>query len=257
MFPQTYDELPKVYCSCIRMMKDGKLLKQAFDDEVMVLKALKKKKVEGAIFPIELYRVLIYGFLVYSQQNVKDAYPLSSFRKYESLYNDREILSFFRQLLLIERNLHQAGVVSGDITYSNILIDANLDIHFIDFNYAFVDDLVGSIARVPKDEVPFAVNTDLILMESMYSLKDQFQYYDKASLINMILYALSSGTFPADRLLPTFSSYERLDLKPSQKQAFEVFLSGKKRIAEDEYLLDVFDDLIAEDYPLPYRKLRK
>lgn len=261
MLDSEYNGLPVIHLKnhhgtlVFRKMNDGTILKTVNWEFEKTIKKLKKlKQQEHVIYPKEIYRVMCSNLLTYTQEYAKDMEHMDSFSKFQVNYSDKEILEFFKSLLITLSKIHDSGVISGDITYSNIIMDENLDYNFIDFDLAYVGKLRGLIASCAITEIPYLSNFDEVMLRGVYAEEDMFRYFDKANLVNMMLYAIIYGTIPSKRLLTPLSNFEKLEAEDAIQEEFRRFLAWDEKTSSSNYMIDVLDHLIEHDYKLPYRK---
>jgi len=261
MLKQTYDNLPEIYLNehhrAFKKMKDGTILKTVRSEtKDVVYKLVKKKKIEHVIFPSEVIKILsLDSKLAYTQEYVEKMENLSSFSKFEEHFSEKEIMLFFRSMLTTLSHLHKSGVVSGDITYSNIIMDSNLDYNFIDFELAFVDEKQGYMVNCTGD-APYLSHCDEEVLRSLYSEKEMFLYLDKANLVNMMLYAFLNGRIASTRNCAPFYQFLALEMDEWATNRFRDFLAPGIYTEKEDYMLDAIDYLIETNYQFPYRKVK-
>lgn len=263
MLDGTYYELPVIHIKKhhghhqFRMMPDGTIIKTInWKCKNAIQKLIKMNPPEHVIYPKQAFRIMHSDLLTYTQDYKEDMAPLYAFSEIEKNYSDKEILEFFKSMLITLSKIHNSGVISGDITYANIIMNEELDYNFIDFELAYVKNVRGLIASCATCEIPYLCFFDEVMLRSIYSEKDMFQYFDKANLINMMLYAISYGMIPSERLLPLFNNFEKLGLENNVKDEFKKFLAWDEKTEYSNYLIDVVNHLIEHDYHLPYRKIK-
>ena len=265
----TYRKLPKVYDEShtisFRLMPNEDILKKTSEICEKQIVALSKKKIEKACFPKEIYRIVhpLKEDLLRKQVGIaytQDYHPKMKELPYlstvEKNYSDREILEFFLSLLKTLKEIHQNQVISGDITYSNIIMGQDLDYRFIDFEFAFVDSLPGLIKDC-SDDIPFPSDWNKETLFYHYSEKEAFRYLDKANLINMMCYFLKFGTIPEKRIYSSFNDFDTLELPSAINTEFEKILMMKGIINREDYPIEEVETLIQKGYKLPYRKRKK
>lgn len=261
MLDSMYNGLPVIHLKnpygnrVFRKMPDGTILKTVdweFEETIKKLKKLKPQ--EHVIYPKEIYRVMCSNLLAYTQEYAKDMRHMDFFSEVQVNYSDKEILEFFKSMLITLSKIHESGVISGDITYSNIIMDKNLDYNFIDFELAYVGKLRGLIVSRVITEIPYLFHFDAVMLRAVYAEEDMFRYFDKANLVNMMLYAIIYGTIPPKRLLTPLSGFEKLEAGDVIQEEFRRFLAWDEKTRDSNYMIDVIDHLVEHDYKLPYRK---
>lgn len=236
----------------ILILNDELLLKPISYENIGFIKSLKKLKIDKVSLPIDIYRTIVNGDYSYSVENFKDSKTVDYFSTFEKKYSDKEILKFFRDLLLSVEKMHKSGLFSGDIWSDNILIDENLDYMFIDFDYASTKEYLGYMAM--RSQALFLDNYNKKILDSYFSLEEQVKLSDKLNLWNMILDCMLTGNFSSERNLDVIDDIDRLELPPlAYKQLAPVF-NLEEFIHDDDYMLESMDELIKTDYKLPYRK---
>lgn len=153
---------------------------------------------------------------------------------FSSTYTTKDILKLCRTNLEILRKIHEKGVCHGDITSSNIMINKEDDLEFIDFDSCIIDDYIS-------DE-----NTTIRKEKSKKEIFDQAIREDKEALLFLYITYLAKGNF-----IPTFRiSYKDLNFTPTTKRLFqEIF--GNKDLPRDYYYDGFIEHLISTNYEAP------
>ena len=153
---------------------------------------------------------------------------------FPSTYTTKDILTICKTNLEILKQIHQKGICHGDIIASNIMIDENNNIEFIDFDSCIIDDYIS-------DE-----NTTVKTRKSTKEIFHQATIEDKEAVLFLYLEYLATGNFT-----PTLSiSYKSLDFTPTAKRLLQgVF--GNKNTPIDYYYDDFIEYLISTNYESP------
>lgn len=177
--------------------------------------------------PLMQYRsVITLPFLSGYQSLLDNTFPVASTTK--------DILKIFRNNLEILRQIHEKGVCHGDITSSNIMINKENNLEFIDFDSCIIDDYIS-------DE-----NTTIRKEKSKKEIFDQAIREDKEALLFLYITYLAKGNF-----IPTFHvSYKDLNFTPTAKRLFQEIFKNKD-LPRDCYYDDFIEHLISTNYESP------
>ncbi len=262
IFAKSFDKL-KVFedeCTRLRFLDSKHLMKKIDAGCLETVKELQKKMIDKVVLPDEVYKVLFTNstkeVYAYREEYQEGFDPLTAFTWYEAGFSDREILEFYKNMLLGLQNMHQNGVWSGDIWPANILMNDCLDYRFIDFENGLTD-----LRENPTmfDGSLFLHNYEKKMLDSTYSLYGQLELSDKMSLWNNILYSMKYGTFLDKRDIapvpvPLLESFE---FPNSIEKELTTYMRFEDVLSTGDYMLEELDTLIQKEYKLPYRKNRE
>ena len=175
--------------------------------------------------------------------NSKIALPYLN--SYQTLYNFqnqldlKQVLLLFKRILNLTKEMHQNNIIHSDLYASNIMINNSLDISFIDFDQAIINN---------------HVSCENIYYEDCISLKEKKRLAtidDKLDVLAILLYYLIYGNYQKDINF-------NLDLKdlvlPNILQRELVsYLDRKQEIKRDYYFEDIIDELDSLD-EIPSKK---
>ena len=175
--------------------------------------------------------------------NSKIALPYLN--SYQTLYNFqnqldlKQVLLLFKRILNLTKEMHQNNIIHSDLYASNIMINNSLDISFIDFDQAIINN---------------HVSCENIYYEDCISLKEKKRLAtidDKLDVLAILLYYLIYGNYQKDINF-------NLDLKdlvlPNILQRELVsYLDRKQEIKRDYYFEDIIDELVSLD-EIPSKK---
>ena len=175
--------------------------------------------------------------------NSKIALPYLN--SYQTLYNFqnqldlKQVLLLFRRILNLTKEMHQNNIIHSDLYASNIMINNSLDISFIDFDQAIINN---------------HVSCENIYYEDCISLKEKKRLAtidDKLDVLAILLYYLIYGNYQKDINF-------NLDLKdlvlPNILQRELVsYLDRKQEPKRDYYFEDIIDELVSLD-EIPSKK---
>lgn len=175
--------------------------------------------------------------------NSKIALPYLN--SYQTLYNFqnkldlKQVLLLFKRILNLTKEMHQNNIIHSDLYASNIMVNNNLDISFIDFDQSIINN---------------HVSCENIYYEDCISLKEKKRLAtidDKLDVLAILLYYLIYGNYQKDINF-------NLDLKdlvlPNILQRELVsYLDRKQEIKRDYYFEDIIDELVSLD-EIPSKK---
>ena len=175
--------------------------------------------------------------------NSKIALPYLN--SYQTLYNFqnqldlKQVLLLFKRILNLTKEMHQNNIIHSDLYASNIMINNSLDISFIDFDQAIINN---------------HVSCENIYYEDCISLKEKKRLAtidDKLDVLAILLYYLIYGNYQKDINF-------NLDLKdlvlPNILQRELVsYLDRKQEPKRDYYFEDIIDELVSLD-EIPSKK---
>lgn len=175
--------------------------------------------------------------------NSKIALPYLN--SYQTLYNFqnqldlKQVLLLFRRILNLTKEMHQNNIIHSDLYASNIMVNNSLDISFIDFDQAIINN---------------HVSCENIYYEDCISLKEKKRLAtidDKLDVLAILLYYLIYGNYQKDINF-------NLDLKdlvlPNILQRELVsYLDRKQEPKRDYYFEDIIDELVSLD-EIPSKK---
>lgn len=151
---------------------------------------------------------------------------------FPSTYTTKDILKLCRTNLEILRRIHENGVCHGDITASNIMINKEGRLEFIDFDSCIIDDYIS-------DE-----NTTI--GNSVEEIFDQAVIADKEALLFTYIKYLAKGHFSSAIQV----SYKELGLTPTAKRLLQESF-GNEDLPRDYYYGDLIEHLISTNYEAP------
>lgn len=240
----------------LRVVNRHTMLKRFPEEHLPRIKDICGKKVSNLILPEKIYKIstpfeTIHQY-AYRQKMESEFTNLIDFYCYENYYSDEEILLFFKSILETIQNMHNKGIVSGDLHCGNILLDEELNHKIIDFDIDYATYL--------EEENPitlplFLENYDLTFLRSNYSSQQQVELSDKMNLWNMFLHCMKYGWFSGFREhLTPIPSLKEFGFSESIEKQLESYMRCEKVPDKQDYLLDEIDTLIKKKYRLPYRK---
>lgn len=175
--------------------------------------------------------------------NSKIALPYLN--SYQTLYNFqskldlKQVLFLFKRILNLTKEMHQNNIIHSDLYASNIMVNNSLDISFIDFDQAIINN---------------HVSCENIYYEDCISLKEKKRLAmidDKLDVLAILLYYLIYGNYQKDINF-------NLDLKdlvlPNILQRELIsYLDRKQEIKREYYFEDIIDELVSLD-EIPSKK---
>lgn len=159
---------------------------------------------------------------------------------FDGTFTTKDILQLLKKNMNILKDIHKNEVTHGDIHTSNIMINQNHDIEFIDFDS-------GTVNKYISEENHF------IFDFFEHTTKEQIKATlcdDKISLLVIYLSYLSRGHFKKDQVLTDDLSFDKTHRKALQD------IMKEKDTNDNYYYLDFIDSLISTDYqsPIVYSK---
>lgn len=191
------------------------------------------------------YNILLSGF-----QSFNSIIMLPYLKGYNTLYNTtfnndfttKDILLLLKKNMTILKDIHQDNVTHGDIHSSNIMINEDHDLEFIDFDSGTVDSYVS-------EDNAFFYEQEYTSEEKIKKTRDE----DKLDLLLMYLSYLGFGNFKKEQKF-SINIYDMIDdalcFDKVHKQGLYDIINDKNT-TNDYYYLDFIDSLISTDYQSP------
>ena len=167
---------------------------------------------------------------------------------YQTLYNLnnnlnlKEVLYLFKRILTLVKKMHLNNIIHSDLFASNIMINNSLDISFIDFDQAIINN---------------NISCENIYYEDCLSLKEKKRLAmidDKLDILSILLYYLIYGNYQKDI---NFSiDINNLVLPNILQRELASYLDGKQEPQTNYYFEDIIDELVSlEEIPSKKKKL--
>lgn len=147
----------------------------------------------------------------------------------------KQILQLCKRNLQLLKKMHESGLIHADINETNIMINSNLDIRFIDFEASIIDEIILPENTYFEEDISFNEKRVISMFE------------DKKELLRMYIAYLAKGKFS---LYDSSISDATLGMMPYQKRELRSIRLCEK-IDEDYYFIDFIDDLIETKYESP------
>ena len=175
--------------------------------------------------------------------NSKIALPYLN--SYQTLYNFqnkldlKQVLLLFRKILNLTKEMHQNNIIHSDLYASNIMVNNNLDISFIDFDQSIINN---------------KVSIDNVYYEDCISLKEKKKLAmidDKLDVLAILVYYLIYGNYQKD--INFNLDVKDLVLPNILQRELVSYLDRKQEIKRDYYFEDIIDELVSLD-EIPSKK---
>lgn len=155
----------------------------------------------------------------------------------------KEILMLMKKNLLILKTMHSNNVIHTDIHSDNLMINKDLNIKFIDFDYAIINN----------EPIPLE---DEFLSKREYMIKRAVKRnLDKVDILDMYMYYLVNGDFRKD--ITSFTNIESLKLQKYIKEEINTYISLKRKPNRNYYFIDIINELISSGFESNVLELRK
>ena len=149
----------------------------------------------------------------------------------------KSILFLYKKCILLLKEMHNSGIIHSDINATNIMINKEFNIKFIDFDASIIDNFI-SRENIYVDD---GLSTKSIINNSIVD--------DKVELLFTFLLCLENGhfIFSEDR----FIDFSILKLNNSMVNELKSYLLGKVKPVNNYYFEDIIDDLLKMGYEAP------
>lgn len=234
---------PRIFrCGNYKLLKYSSLTPEAWQ-------GLKSKNMSFLNVPTTVYPLTDIEQGKYPESNSKVILPV--LKDYTTLYNEsythnlttEELLGLLKYSFGLLRTMNEKDVYHGDVLSKNVMINAMLDINFIDLDAAIVDDMVSNESVYFEDDLDIS------------SIKDNTESVDKLDLLRLYLYYLATGNFRC-QMFPSIDIGSLLLPKDISKE-LESYLSEKQRPKKGYYFEDIFRSLEKKGYEAPKIHSRK
>ena len=175
--------------------------------------------------------------------NSKIALPYLN--SYQTLYNFqnqldlKQVLLLFKRILNLTKEMHQNNIIHSDLYASNIMVNNNLDISFIDFDQSIINNHVSCENIYYEDCISLNEKKRLAMID------------DKLDVLAILLYYLIYGNYQKD--INFNLDVKDLVLPNILQRELVSYLDRKQEIKRDYYFEDIIDELASLD-EIPSKK---
>ncbi len=220
----------------------GKLIKYS-SIEVNAWKILQDKNLNFINKPISVFEL---------DSEEKNSFPYCKSKIYLPILTDyktlidspymkgldtKEVLCLYKKMATLLKKMHNSEIIHSDINATNIMINEDLDIKFIDFDASIIDSYI-SRENIYLDE---NFSKSEIIINSIVD--------DKIELLIMFLYYLANGYFEFNE--DRYINFSSLNLNNNIIKELRAYISGKIKPINDYYFEDIVDDLLKLGYESP------
>ncbi|MEG2351138.1 MAG: hypothetical protein RSA10_03055 [Bacilli bacterium] len=210
------------------------------------------KKLDHANLPTEILELTKNEKEIYKLCNSKVVVPFLkgsvslSEENFTRGYNSVNILNILKETLLILESYHKNGVFHGDIIPENIMINKDIDLNFIDFEAAIVDDVVPEFNTYYYDDITLDKKIDLN------------KYEDKMNVLTMFLNYLRFGKFTwnASEMKYYKNIIWSIGLPKDVNEELVSYVTDNRNLPRDYYFHDIIDYLVGQNYESPMIRIK-
>ncbi len=159
---------------------------------------------------------------------------------YIKYLDTKNVLVLYKIMVTLLKKMHNSRIIHSDINATNIMINKNLDIKFIDFDTSIIDDYI-SRENIYLDE---GLSKNKVISNSIAD--------DKIELLIMFLYYLANGCFEFNE--NRYVNLSSLNLNDNMTEEIRAYINGKVKPIYDYYFEDIIDDLLEIGYEAPLCK---
>lgn len=152
-------------------------------------------------------------------------------------FNTEEIIQLIEKIIILIKYLHTNNICHGDIHSENIMINKSLNINFIDLEAMIIDNYISPENTYYDDEETFENKKKLTIID------------DKLSLLSLLLYYLSNGTF--HNQMYDYIELEDLNFPKSIKQELSSYQLKAQEPKSNYYFEDILTELLKKGYEAP------
>ncbi len=151
--------------------------------------------------------------------------------------NTEELLNLITKIITLVKKLHKKDIYHGDIYSENIMINQNNDLQFIDLEAMVTGTYVSEENTYSEDNLSLEKKKELTMRD------------DKLSILSLLLYYLSLGTFKDQ--MNDYIELRNLALpKPIEKEISSYQLKLQTPSTK-YYFEDIIEDLLKQGYESP------
>ena len=225
------------------LIKDENTLIKISSLDVKDWKYLKEKSLVFLNTPTKIAGLNPKEKKYFPTANSKIALPYLN--SYQTLYNFqnqldlKQVLLLFKRILNLTKEMHQNNIIHSDLYASNIMVNNSLDISFIDFDQAIINNYVSC---------------ENIYYEDCISLKEKKKLAtidDKLDILSILLYYLIYGNYQKD--INFNLDVKDLVLPNILQRELVSYLDRKQEIKREYYFEDIIDELVSLD-EIPSKK---
>ena len=224
-------------------IKDENTLIKISSLDVKDWKYLKEKSLVFLNTPTKIARLNPKEKKYFPTANSKIALPYLN--SYQTLYNFqnkldlKQVLLLFRRILNLTKEMHQNNIIHSDLYASNIMVNNNLDISFIDFDQSIINNHVSCENIYYEEDIALEKKKKLAMID------------DKLDVLAILLYYLIYGNYQKD--INFNLDVKDLVLPNILQRELVSYLDRKQEIKRDYYFEDIIDELDSLD-EIPSKK---
>lgn len=211
---------------------------------------LMKKDMSYANLPVDIFQLTSDEKKEFPTANSKillpyyDNYKSFTDENFTKNLRTKDILDLYLKHIEILKDMQLKDVYFCDLHSSNIMLNENFDIKFIDYDLCIVDDII-------EDNVKALLNYDMPISE----LKNKAQLEGKKALLKIYLNYLSTGSFKPIKSLKLSLLGLRLD--DYSLNNILKYLDKNNKLDSSYYLEDIILHLKEINYESPSLSFRK
>ena len=224
-------------------IKDENTLIKISSLDVKDWKYLKEKSLVFLNTPTKIARLNPKEKKYFPTANSKIALPYLN--SYQTLYNFqnkldlKQVLLLFRRILNLTKEMHQNNIIHSDLYASNIMVNNNLDISFIDFDQSIINNHVSCENIYYEEDIALEKKKKLAMID------------DKLDVLAILLYYLIYGNYQKD--INFNLDVKDLVLPNILQRELVSYLDRKQEIKRDYYFEDIINELASLD-EIPSKK---